>query len=146
MMVDLDSELKLPETILSEQLLQNAGLSEDHKLLVRTAIQGDMTWSKVCEELVAQHCRIHERESDKGKGVKGFNKNAYKGFMGSQSLGGYEDIDDYDYDTAEHHEEEEPIFQVYQAMIDEGLDEDDQEALDHAAEVLHYRLRTRSTT
>ena len=49
MMIDLDPELKLPETILSEQLLMNASISEDHKLLVRTAIKGDMTWDAVCE-------------------------------------------------------------------------------------------------
>eukprot|EP00435_Cladocopium_sp_Y103_P013207 s65_g3.t1 len=181
MMVDLDQDLKLPDGILSEQLLQNAGLSEDHKLLVRTAIQGDMTWSKVCEELVAQHSRIHERETNKGKGYKGTGKHAFKGYKSSgksktwksyhvdagedpnsdawenasQSLGGYEDLEDaayYTYEKAENYDEEDPIFQAFQAMIDEGLDEEDQEAIDHAAEVLqaesevyYVRQRARDT-
>lgn len=38
MMTDLDPDLKLPEGTLAEQLLMNASISEDHKLLVRTAI------------------------------------------------------------------------------------------------------------
>ena len=62
LMTDLDPQLTLPDGIVAEQLLQNAGLSEDHKLLIRTAIGGDVTWKKVCEELVAQHSRIHERD------------------------------------------------------------------------------------
>ena len=53
----------------------------------------------------------------------------------SQSLGGYED---YDEEMAESYdmEAEDPMYQAFQAMLDEGLDEADQEAIDHAAEVL----------
>ena len=35
MMTDLDGELKLPEPILAEQILQNSGISPDHQLLIR---------------------------------------------------------------------------------------------------------------
>ena len=49
------------DLLLAEQLLNNAGISEDHKLLVRTAIRGQMTFESVAQELVAQHPRIHER-------------------------------------------------------------------------------------
>ena len=52
MMTDLDPDLKLPTGILAEQLLMNAGISDDHRLLIRTAIKGDMDWEKVCEELM----------------------------------------------------------------------------------------------
>ena len=60
-MVDLNKELKLPDLILSEQLLNNAGLSHDQKLMIRTAIGGDMKFDRVAEELVAQHPHIHDR-------------------------------------------------------------------------------------
>ena len=53
-MVDLDPELTLPEGIRTEQLLLNAGITPDQQLMVRTAINGDMTWNKVCDELIAQ--------------------------------------------------------------------------------------------
>jgi len=83
MMVDLDLELSLPDGILTEQLLMNAGILEDHRLLIRIAIHGEMTWDRVCEELVAQHTRIHEKEtkgyykgySSKSTAFKGYGKN-----------------------------------------------------------------------
>lgn len=179
MMLDLDNELRLPEGILAEQLLQNAGISADHMLLIRTAIQSDMTWDKVCEELVAQHSRIHEKEIKGGKSFgkgdrsfafKGGGKNYGKNFgkrkggwrayhveddgeyygdenweNASQSLGGYEDYDQVSYWSSEgsphHHDhyemdEEDTMYSAFQAMVDEGLDESNQEAVDYAAEVL----------
>ena len=66
MMTDLDPELKLPPVILAEQILQNANLSADHQLMVRTAILGDMSIEKVTAELIAQHSRLHENEKRKG--------------------------------------------------------------------------------
>ena len=60
-MVDLNEELKLPDLILSEQLLNNAGLTPDQKLMIRTAIGGDMKFDRVAQELLAQHPHIHER-------------------------------------------------------------------------------------
>ena len=79
LMLDMDASLKLPEGILAEQTLQNSGLSADYQLLIRAAIQGEMTMERVCEELVAQHSRIHERETKSGKGH--YSK-SYKGYHG----------------------------------------------------------------
>ena len=160
MMTDLDTKLKLPEQILAEQTLQNAGLSQDHQLLIRTAIGGEMTMSKLCEEMVAQHARIHEREH-RGKGYG--KSSAYKGMKGygkksswrayhveaeenaewentSQSLGGYEDLEDhsyYAYETEEPYVDEvDTVFEAYAALVENGMDENDQESLDYAAEIL----------
>jgi len=122
MLTDLDSELRLPEAILAEQVLSTCGLTEDQKIMVRTTIGGDMKVSKVCDELIAQHSRIHEGEvgrrqdrSGKGygkqKGKKSWNNNS-SSFMAdyehehglddqwhshSQSLGGYEEVDTHAY-------------------------------------------------
>ena len=172
MMLDLDEDLRLPEGILAEQLLQNAGISSDHMLLIRTAIQSDMTWDKVCEELVAQHSRIHERETKGGKSFgKGDRNMAFKGGgkhfgkrkggwrayhveedeeyhaeenweNASQSLGGYEDYDQTSYwssdGSPQYHEmeDDDTMYSAFQVMVDEGLDETSQEAIDYAAEVL----------
>ena len=57
-LVDLNAELKLPDLILSEQLLNNAGLTHDQKLMIRTAIGGDMQFDRVAQELMAQHPHI----------------------------------------------------------------------------------------
>ena len=62
MLCDLDDKLALPEAILSEQVLMSAGISTDHQLLIRTALGGDMTVVKVCNELIAQHPHVHEGE------------------------------------------------------------------------------------
>ena len=130
--MDLDPELSLPDGILTEQLLINAGISEDHRLLIRTTIHGEMTWDRVCEELVAQHSRIHEKEtkgyykgySSKSTAFKGYGKNYNvkgKGWRfyyvndehdidqwenASQSLGGFEDLtDDAAAYNMEHYED-----------------------------------------
>ena len=155
MMTDLDTKLKLPEQILAEQTLQNAGLSQDHQLLIRTAIGGEMTMGKLCEEMVAQHARIHEREH-RGKGYG--KSSAYKGMKGygkksswrayhveaeenaewentSQSLGGYEDLEDQSYHAYEIEEpyadEVDTVFEAYAALVENGMDEEDQESLDY---------------
>ncbi|CAE7670799.1 RE2 [Symbiodinium microadriaticum] len=50
-----NSELKLPEMVLAEQLLMNSGISDDHKLLIRTAVGEDkITFDKVAAELINQ--------------------------------------------------------------------------------------------
>ena len=138
MMTDLDPDLKLPEGILAEQLLMNASISEDHKLLVRTAIKGEMTWDLVCEELVAQHSKLHKREPKGGgfSGGKSFKPSAFKGHgkggyrekskgwksyyandepdmqdrweSDSQSLGGYEDVID---DATAYHRDSAEIYE-----------------------------------
>ena len=174
MMTGLDAGLTLPDGILAEQLLSNSGLSSDHQLLIRTALQGDLTFTKVSEEFIAQHSRLHEREhKGKGnhfrqslfsKGGKSFGKKSgsWKSYHveddaseswenASQSLGEYEDYDmGSAYYTAEEasvneaHEVSEydmasdsfQAFESYAAMVEVGLDEQDQESLDLAAEVI----------
>ncbi|CAE7746374.1 unnamed protein product, partial [Symbiodinium necroappetens] len=69
---DLSSELKLPDTILAEQLLDNSNISEDHKLLVRVTLQQKMTFDAVADELVNQHGRTHERFSTSGPPRRSF--------------------------------------------------------------------------
>ena len=39
----------------------NAGITEDQRLMVRTMLQGNMSFNRVAEELLAQHPRIHVR-------------------------------------------------------------------------------------
>ena len=55
---DLNKDLKLPDLILAEQTLTNAGITENMQLLIRSALQGDMTLEKVSVELIAQHSKI----------------------------------------------------------------------------------------
>ena len=114
MLLDLDDSMRFPEAILSDQILITSGIQDDHKLLIRAAIGGDMTVDKICDELVAQHGRIHEAELRKstwktgqGKGKDRFpprhrtwHANHADGEVDdwddghSQSLGGFEDGDD----------------------------------------------------
>ena len=60
MMLDMDSTLQLPEPILAEQTLQNAGMSHDRQLLIRVAVHGDITMTKICEELAKAMARIED--------------------------------------------------------------------------------------
>ena len=62
-MLDMATELKLPEIVLAEQLLNNCGITEDHKLLIRTALQGDITFDRVAQELINQHPHIHDKHN-----------------------------------------------------------------------------------
>lgn len=161
-MTDLDSTLKLPEEILAEQALQNAGISMDHQLMIRTAIQGDVTMDKVCTELVAQHSRIHEYEArrkggfksgQKGWRAKGFGKDRRHWSRAyhvedeaswstddwdthSQSLGGYEESENYFAEDAYVNDDEEAMFFVYMSLLEEGLDENSEEAVEYAAEIM----------
>ncbi|CAE7485137.1 RE2 [Symbiodinium sp. CCMP2592] len=177
MLQDLDSEIKLPDLILAEQTLQNARISEDHALMIRTSLAQVITMNGVCSELVNQHGSIHLKEKrdrapqpwrprfSPGHG-KGHTKNKGKGhgyfaweeagedqteqaFYGdgfswetaSQSLGGYEDelagayqAEGHEVDYAEH---EDPILQVFAAMVSEGFDETtDLEGGEYAADVI----------
>ena len=58
----------------------------------------------------------------------------------SQSLGGYEDLDDqsyYAYETEEIYlDETDVVYEAFTALVDNGMDEEDQESLDYAAEIL----------
>ncbi|CAE7885681.1 unnamed protein product, partial [Symbiodinium necroappetens] len=121
MLQDLDSNIKLPEEMLAEQVLQNARLSDDQILMIRTVVGKALTVEAVCEEMVAQHASLHLKEKrtqphfprSKGPGYKGGYKSGKgKGYgylaefeeledpyeeayaawdSQSQSLGGYED-------------------------------------------------------
>ena len=71
MMTDLSSELKLPDLILAEQLLTNAGIGEDHRLLIRTTLAGKLDFDNVAQELVNQHPRIHERRQEPARRMFG---------------------------------------------------------------------------
>lgn len=85
MMTDLDAELKLPELVLAEQVLENSGIGADHKLLIRTAVGSNLTVDAICEELMAQHSRIHEIESRRRRDdYSGFGsgKSSYRSFKG----------------------------------------------------------------
>lgn len=55
---NLDDSIHVPESILAEQLLSNAQITDNQRLMVRTMFQGVMTFDKVAEELLAQHPRI----------------------------------------------------------------------------------------
>ena len=68
-LLDLDGHLKLPESILAEQILSNAGISPDHQLLIRSALAGDLTVEKVNQELITQHSKVLSRASVVEKAV-----------------------------------------------------------------------------
>lgn len=58
----LDSEIQVSEGILAEQMLQNANITEDQKLMIRTTLGGKLKVDTVADELLNQHPRVHERE------------------------------------------------------------------------------------
>ena len=91
----LDSELQIPDLILSEQILQNAGITEDHKLMIRTILGGKLSTDKVIAELLSQHPNIHDRER-RGKGHHGGKgwrqpfRSKGRAFL-SEDVGGWQD-------------------------------------------------------
>ena len=177
MLTDLDTEIKLPELLLAEQILMNANVSEEHQLMIRTSLSQVISVEGVCNELVNQHGHIHLREKKgpsprrprfggkggppwkgKWKGQGFFSEEAgHDGWDGalvdteagwdnhSQSLGGYEDetasgcygsdagiTSEYEYQDAE-----DPVLQVFAAMVADGLDENvDQESAEYASEII----------
>ena len=190
MLCDLDDKLALPEAILSEQVLMSSGISSDHQLLIRTALAGKMTVNDVCNELIAQHPNIHEKElrhrqdrhdhrfSRSGKGKsKSFHTWSPPSYQdvaalaedqwedASQSPGGYEDYDDpASYYTGASEEvdpgyeppsnEVDYAMESYAALVEEGLDVNNSEAVDYACEViqleaeamfLHNKPRVKAT-
>ena len=62
MMTDLGSEIKLPDLLLAEQILMNAGVTQEHQLMIRTSLGQIITVDGVCNELVNQHGNLHLRE------------------------------------------------------------------------------------
>eukprot|EP00913_Durusdinium_trenchii_P018068 g16978.t1 len=168
MLCDLDDKLALPEAILSEQVLMSSGISHDHMLMVRTALGGDMSVNRVCDELIAQHPHIHELElkrsqqdsrfhkSGKGKSMRTSSHSWNSGSKAyaaedwddahSQSLGGYEDYEQgvtssyytgNEEDPAEHEEAEiDFALEAYAALVEDGLDENNTEAIEYASEIV----------
>ena len=63
----------------------NSGITEDQRLMVRTMLQGNMTFERVGEELIAQHPRIHEKERRHGRSFGGKQSSWRKG--GGKSSG-----------------------------------------------------------
>ena len=153
-MVDLNSDLKLPDLILAEQTLNQSGISENMQLLIRSALGADMTMDKVCSELIAQHSRLHERESSSHHRGKGSGKHwRDRGYRQS-----YMAEETYDWETAEtYHAENEYAGETYGESQDypdevpdegellamlaaDGLDLECEESMDYAAEVIQADL------
>ena len=173
-LTDMSSELKLPDLILAEQLLNNSGLSETEKLMVRTTLGGKLTFDGVAQELINQHPKIHERSRfpprqahfdrghrpsswtwSRGKAHgKNYGKDRQRfAFYQDYDHAGYEDYDDA-------YDEEAGDFQSYHGYVyddegdgnqveagdfteegiamlcEQGLDLDDQDSCDTAADVL----------
>ena len=160
-MIDLNSDLKLPDLILAEQTLTNAGISESMQLLIRSAIGGDMTLEKVSTELIAQHARIHEREhgASHHRG-KGYGKH-WRSHGSRSQHHGYMAEETYDWETAEayqaendnygdgydeadydHGHEDEPVDegQLLAMLADDGLDLGCEESMEYAADVIQADL------
>ena len=160
-MIDLNSDLKLPDLILAEQTLTNAGISESMQLLIRSAIGGDMTLEKVSTELIAQHARIHEREhgASHHRG-KGYGKH-WRSHGSRSQHHGYMAEETYEWETAEayqaendnygdgydeadydHGHEDEPVDegQLLAMLADDGLDLGCEESMEYAADVIQADL------
>ena len=152
----LDDSLKVPESILAEQVLTNGGISYDQQLMVRTMLQGKMIVESVSEELVSQHPQLHERErfnrhvKGGGKGWKSKSKHGgYRGFHAelvddestwdvlSQAPTGFSATEDGDRD----YYEDEPYAggAGYVSEYDNGDEEDDEAFL-----VMNFALLTES--
>ena len=164
-LLDLDSTLKLPEAILAEQVLLNSGLSHDHQLMIRTALSGNITVDRVAEELVNQHSRVHERERHKGKthdrrDWRGKGGQYRVGYF-TDEIYETEAQDDGNFINAESYVAENDSQEFYatdyhsggpsdlggsadsvdsevllNAMIADGLDVEDEQAMEFAAEVI----------
>ena len=95
----LDSELKIPEVILAEQILVNSNITDDQKLMVRTMLQGTLTVENVAAELLSQHGTIHDKEKyRRGKGDgKPWRPRRFHG--GKGYFAGEPDYEDGDWDS-----------------------------------------------
>lgn len=162
----LDPEIQVSEGILAEQMLQNAFITEDQKLMIRTTLGGKLKVDSVADELLNQHPRVHERERHgKGRGFQSgkqqWRPRGYKGQSWatyadeeaseeadcdttSQSLAGFtefnaeEQMNDEAYGAFyEEAESVEDWMADYMALyLDTGLDMDNEEACMLAAESL----------
>ena len=151
-LVDTAEEMKLPDVVLAEQLLTSANITADHQLMVRTALQGDITFDKVADELQAQHSRLHEREKARGYVGKKPYYGRHNDRRGSGKWhGAYyadetleydhvytEDAHDETYEPEETYapDEMDPMEEHIGYMVDDGVDLDDPECAEAAAELL----------
>ena len=152
-LVDCSAEMSLPDMVLAEQLLASAGISQDHQLLVRTALKGEISFDAVADELVAQHGRIHERERKgphhRGPSHKGGHGKPWSTGARTWRPTGYlaeypaETDQDYHDDPAEANEEDEPdlgeltIAEEHVGyFVEDGLDLEDNDTAEHAAELV----------
>ena len=163
-MTDLNKELKLPELILAENTLTNAGISDTMQLLIRSAIQGDMTVDKITTELIAQHSKIHEKETRGGHRGKGHGKH-WKDYGNRQRHGyvaeefeedwNYEAYQSYEPDTEDASAYDEATNYEYETymswegadeclllamLASDGLDLDDEESMEYAADVIQAEM------
>ena len=116
----LDGSMQVSETILAEQLLVNAGITEDQSLMVRTTVGGKMTMDCICEELINQRPRVHEREKHRGKGYGGGFKPWKKGFKGGRSyMAGYDTEWDESAENSYANFTEEPYDHEYEQVSEE---------------------------
>eukprot|EP00435_Cladocopium_sp_Y103_P075102 s182_g54.t1 len=154
-LLDASDDMKLPDVVLAEQLLASANISADHQLLVRTALQGDISFDRVADELIAQHSRLHEREKSRsfvprkpfyghhqhGQHRKGSGKwhgAFYADENAEQDQANYQDAPDETYDPEEPYvsDDVDPIEEHIGFMVDDGVDLDDPDCAEAAAEVL----------
>ena len=55
LLLQLDKDLKMPESMSGNLLLQQSNLSQDQKLMIMSAIKDDLTFDSVSKELQRQH-------------------------------------------------------------------------------------------
>ena len=128
---DLDSDIRLPEIILAEQVLQNSKITDDQALMVRTVLGNKLTVAGVCDELLNQHGSIHLKEKKQVAPWRPrFGGGGKPGFKGkSKQWQGYaayhddfaEDVPyagDYDHGTTERYVDESGD-QAYRAGYEE---------------------------
>eukprot|EP00439_Symbiodinium_sp_Y106_P072384 s1237_g13.t1 len=77
-MLDLSSDLKLPDVVLCEQLLLNSGLDENQRLMIRTVVGEKMDFDRVAQELINQHPNIHARGN---LPFNQYRRNDFRGFQ-----------------------------------------------------------------
>ncbi|CAE7717314.1 TY4B-J, partial [Symbiodinium sp. CCMP2456] len=158
-MTDLNAQLKLPDVILAEPLLNNAGLTSNQNLMIRTTLHGDMTFDKVAEELISQHPRIHERAQ------------GHPGLYTDGILENFEDIpepieaealpmdeDEPQHDNEYPDEDDDGFYEIgtfaeehLACLAEGGLDLDDMEGCEYASELIQaheeaYFAGTRAAT
>ena len=77
MILNLDSSISLPNSLLGAYLLDHSGLSRDQKLMIMTSVKNVTTFNDVAEALIKQRGTLRLTD-DKGKGSpKGKGKGKY---------------------------------------------------------------------